>query len=109
MIPNLFAQTGDPSGSGKGTPGYFVITEITSGLTFSRPGKVAMVNWGPDTSRSQFFITYAPTAQYDGKYTIFGQVLTGMKVLQALAPRNAQPGGDSPPGDKLISITIAEK
>jgi cyclophilin family peptidyl-prolyl cis-trans isomerase len=109
VIPDLFAQTGDPSGSGKGTPGYYVITEITPGLTFSRPGMVAMVNSGPDTSGSQFFITYGPTAQYDGKYTIFGQVLTGMDVLQKLAPRNAQPGADSPPGDKLISITINEQ
>ncbi|HEU0295782.1 MAG TPA: peptidylprolyl isomerase [Anaerolineales bacterium] len=109
VIPDLFAQTGDPSGSGKGTPGYYVITEITPSLTFSRPGMVAMVNSGPDTSGSQFFITYGPTAQYDGKYTIFGQVLTGMDVLQKLAPRNAQPGTDSPPGDKLISITINEQ
>lgn len=109
VIPNVFAQTGDPSGSGKGTPGYYVITEITPSLTFNKPGMVAMVNSGPDTSGSQFFITYAPTAQYDGNYTIFGQVLSGMDVLESLTPRNAQPGADSPPGDKLISITIEEK
>ena len=109
VIPNLFAQTGDPSGSGKGTPGYYVITEITPSLTFNRPGMVAIVNSGPDTSGSQFFITYAPATQYDGKYTIFGQVLTGMDVLQKLTPRNAQPGTDAPPGDKLISVTITEK
>ena len=109
VIPDLFAQTGDPSGSGKGTPGYYVITEITPDLTFNRPGIVAMVNSGPDTSGSQFFITYAPTAQYDGNYTIFGQVLSGMDVLQSLTARNAQPGAETPPGDKLISITIEEK
>jgi cyclophilin family peptidyl-prolyl cis-trans isomerase len=109
VIPNLFAQTGDPSGSGKGTPGYYIITEITPSLTFNRPGLVAIVNSGPDTSGSQFFITYAPATQYDGKYTIFGQVLTGMDALQKLTPRNAQPGTDAPPGDKLISITITEK
>jgi cyclophilin family peptidyl-prolyl cis-trans isomerase/protein-disulfide isomerase len=109
VIEDLFAQTGDPSGSGKGTPGYYVITEITPSLTFNRPGMVAMVNSGPDTSGSQFFITYAPTAQYDGKYTIFGQLLTGMDVLRSLTPRNAQPGAEMPPGDKLISITIEEK
>ena len=109
VIPDLFAQTGDPSGSGKGTPGYYVITEITPDLTFSRPGMVAMVNSGPDTSGSQFFITYAPTAQYDGSYTIFGQVLSGMDVLQSLTERNAQPGVETPPGDKLISVTIEEK
>jgi len=109
VIPNLFAQTGDPSGSGKGTPGYYVITEITPDLTFNRPGMVAMVNSGPDTSGSQFFITYAPTAQYDGSYTIFGQVLSGMDVLQSLTERNAQPGVETPAGDKLISVTIEEK
>jgi cyclophilin family peptidyl-prolyl cis-trans isomerase/protein-disulfide isomerase len=109
VIPNLFAQTGDPSGSGKGTPGYYVITEITPSLTFNKPGLVAMVNSGPDTSGSQFFITYAPTAQYDGNYTIFGQVLTGMDVLKDLSPRNTQPGAETPPGDQLISVTIEEK
>ena len=109
VIPDLFAQTGDPSGSGKGTPGYYVITEITPSLTFNKPGMVAMVNSGPDTSGSQFFITYAPTAQYDGNYTIFGQVLTGMDVLQSLTERNAQPGTETPPGDQLLSVTIEEK
>ena len=109
VIPDLFAQTGDPSGSGKGTPGYYVITEITQYLTFNRPGMVAMVNSGPDTSGSQFFITYAPTVQYDGKYTIFGQVLSGMDVLQSLTARNSQPGAETPPGDKLFSVTIEEK
>ena len=109
VIPELFAQTGDPSGSGKGTPGYYVITEITPSLTFNKPGMVAMVNSGPDTSGSQFFITYAPTAQYDGSYTIFGQVLTGMDVLQSLTERNAQPGTETPPGDQLLSVTIEEK
>ena len=109
VIPDLFAQTGDPSGSGKGTPGYYVITEITPSLTFNRPGMVAMVNSGPDTSGSQFFITYAPTAQYDGSYTIFGQVLTGMEVLQSLTSRNAQPGADTPRGDQLINVTVEEQ
>ncbi len=109
VIPNVYAQTGDPSGSGKGNPGYYVITEITPSLTFNRPGMVAMVNSGPDTSGSQFFITYAPVAQYDGKFTIFGQVLTGMDALLALTPRDAQPGVNPPPGDTLIGVTIEEK
>lgn len=109
VIPDLFAQTGDPSGTGKGNPGYYIITEIDPSLTFDRPGMVAMVNSGPDTSGSQFFITYAPTTQYNGQYTIFGEVLSGMDVLKKLSPRDAQPGSDAPPGDKLISITIEEK
>jgi Peptidyl-prolyl cis-trans isomerase (rotamase) - cyclophilin family len=106
VIPELFAQTGDPSGSGKGNPGYYIVTEIDPALTFNKPGMVAMVNSGPDTSGSQFFITYAPTAQFDGKYTIFGEVLSGMDVLKELTPRDTQPGAGTPPGDKLLSITI---
>jgi cyclophilin family peptidyl-prolyl cis-trans isomerase len=70
---------------------------------------VAMVNSGRDTSGSQFFITYAPTTQYNGKYTIFGQVLSGMEVLKQLTPRDAKPGTDTPPGDKLMGIAIEEK
>ncbi len=109
VIPKLFAQTGDPSGTGKGNPGYYVVTEIDPNLKFDRPGMVGMVNSGPDTSGSQFFITYGPAAQFDGKYTIFGQVIKGMDVLEKLTPRDAQPGQPTPPGDKLQSITIEEK
>lgn len=109
VIPDLFAQTGDPSGTGKGNPGYYVITEIDASLSFSIPGMVAMVNSGPDTSGSQFFITYGSTTQYDGQYTIFGQVLRGMDVVKALTPRDAKPGTDTPPGDKLLSVEIEEK
>jgi cyclophilin family peptidyl-prolyl cis-trans isomerase len=109
VIPEVFAQTGDPSGTGKGNPGYYIITEIDPALAFDKPGMVAMVNSGPDTSGSQFFITYGPTLQYNGQYTIFGQVLSGMDVLKQLAPRDPQPGIGTPPGDKLISITIEEK
>jgi cyclophilin family peptidyl-prolyl cis-trans isomerase/protein-disulfide isomerase len=109
VIPKLFAQTGDPSGTGKGNPGYYVVTEIDPKLKFDRPGMVAMVNSGPDTSGSQFFITYAPAAQFDGKYTIFGQVIKGMDVLEQLTPRDAQPGQATAQGDKLLSITVEEK
>jgi cyclophilin family peptidyl-prolyl cis-trans isomerase/protein-disulfide isomerase len=109
VIPKLYAQAGDPSGTGKGNPGYYLITEIVPSLTFNTPGMVAMVNSGPDTSGGQFFITYAPAAQFNGKYTIFGQVLSGMDILQSLTPRDAQPGTYTPPGDKLTGITIVEK
>lgn len=108
VIPNLFAQTGDPSGTGKGNPGYYIVTEIDPSLKFIGPGMVAMVNSGPDTSGSQFFITYASTTQFDGQYTIFGQVLSGMEIVKTLTPRDPQPGVNSPPGDKLISITIED-
>ena len=109
VLPDLFAQTGDPSGTGKGNPGYYIITEIDPTLTFDKPGMVAMVNSGPDTSGSQFFITYAPAAQYNGHYTIFGEVLSGLDVLKQLTPRDAQPGTNTPDGDNLLSITIEDK
>lgn len=109
VIPKLFAQTGDPSGTGKGNPGYYIVTEFDPSLKFNKPGMVGMVNSGPNTSGSQFFITYAPTAQFDGKYTIFGEVLSGMDVLEQLTPRDAQPGSDTPPGDKLLSVTVEER
>jgi cyclophilin family peptidyl-prolyl cis-trans isomerase/protein-disulfide isomerase len=109
VIPDLFAQTGDPSGTGKGNPGYYVVTEIDPSLRFNKPGMVAMVNSGPDTSGSQFFVTYAPAAQFDGQYTIFGEVLSGLEVLEELTPRDAQLGEATPPGDRLLSITIEER
>ena len=109
VIPDLYAQTGDPSGTGKGTPGYFVITEILPELTFDKPGMVAMVNSGPDTSGGQFFITYAAIPELNGRYTIFGEVLSGMDVLKSLTPRNPQIGVETPPGDRLLSIEIEEK
>ena len=109
VIPQVYAQTGDPSGTGKGNPGYYVITEILPSLTFNQPGMVAMVNSGPDTSGSQFFVTFKSIPEYDGKFTIFGQVLSGMDVLQSLTTRDAQPGVETPAGDKLLSVTIEEK
>lgn len=109
VLPDLYAQTGDPSGTGKGNPGYYIVTEIDPLMKFDRPGQVAMVNSGPDTSGSQFFITYAPTTEFDGQYTIFGEVLSGMEVLKQLTPRDAQPGTDTPAGDKLLGITIEER
>jgi peptidylprolyl isomerase len=78
-------------------------------LTFDKPGMVAMVNSGPNSTGSQFFINYAPTEQFNGKYTIFGQVLSGMDVLESLTPRDAQPGAETPPGDKLLNVVIEEK
>jgi cyclophilin family peptidyl-prolyl cis-trans isomerase len=109
VIPDLYAQSGDPSGTGKGTPGFFTNTEILPDLTFDRPGLVAMVNSGPDSSNGQFFITLDATPQFDGQFTIFGQVLSGMDVLTSLTPRNPQIGVQLPLGDRLLNIDIEEK
>jgi cyclophilin family peptidyl-prolyl cis-trans isomerase len=109
VIPGFVAQTGDPSGTGQGNPGYMFNSEIEPALKFDRAGVVGMANSGPDTNGSQFFITYGPVPDLNGGYTIFGKVLSGMDVLEQLTPRNPQPGVSLPPGDELISVTIEEK
>ena len=109
VLPGFVAQTGDPSGTGQGNPGYMFNTEIDPALKFDGAGVVGMANSGPDTNGSQIFITYAPAPDLNGGYTIFGKVLSGMDVLEQLTPRNPQPGVSLPPGDKLITVTIEEK
>jgi cyclophilin family peptidyl-prolyl cis-trans isomerase/protein-disulfide isomerase len=108
MIPGFVAQAGDPSGTGKGNPGYFFNNE-TSDLKFDKPGMVSMANSGPDTNGSQFFITFAPAPHLDGSYTIFGQVISGLEVAENLTPRDPSQGTLLPPGDKILSVTIEEK
>lgn len=108
VIPGFVAQTGDPSGTGRGNPGYFFANE-TSGLLFDQPGRVAMTNSGFDANGSQFFITFTPQPLLDGGYTIFGQVLSGLDVAEQLTPRDPDHAILEPPGDKIITITIEEK
>jgi cyclophilin family peptidyl-prolyl cis-trans isomerase/protein-disulfide isomerase len=109
VLPGSIAQSGDPSGTGMGNPGYLFGDEIDPSLRFDRPGVVAMANAGPGTNGSQFFITYGIAPQLDGGYTIFGQVLQGMEVLAQLSARDPQPGIPLPPGDELRRVTIEEK
>lgn len=108
VIPGFAAQAGDPSGTGRGNPGYLFNNE-TSDLLFSKPGLVGMANSGPDTNGSQFFITFAPAAHLNGAYTIFGQVVGGLDVAEQLTPRDPASQFDLPPGDKIIRITVEEK
>jgi cyclophilin family peptidyl-prolyl cis-trans isomerase/protein-disulfide isomerase len=109
VIPGFVAQTGDPSGTGMGNPGYYINNEIDSALRYDREGMVGMANQGPDTNGSQFFITLGPAAHLNAKYTIFGRVIEGMDVARSLTERDAQPGQTLPPGDTLLSVTIEEK
>lgn len=108
VIPGFVAQAGDPSSTGQGGPGYFFKNEI-SDLRFDRPGMVGMANSGPDTNGSQFFITYAPQSSLDGRYTIFGEVIQGMDVVERLTARDPSQGLSLPPGDKILSVDIEEK
>lgn len=108
VIPGFVAQSGDPSGTGRGNPGYFFKTEL-SDLLFDSPGLVAMANSGPDTNGSQFFITFAPAAHLNGGYTIFGRVISGLDVAEQLTPRNIAENPAAPTGDKILNVEIEEK
>ncbi len=109
VIPGFVAQTGDPSGEGWGGPGYIFSNEIDPALKYDRPGLVGMANRGPDTNGSQWFVTYAPQPDLDGGYTIFGEVISGMDVVESLTPRNPSGQEDLPPGDKIVSVEITEQ
>ena len=109
VIPGYLVQSGDPSGSGFAHPGYHFTNEVTPELRFDRAGVVALANSGEGTNGSQFFITYAPLQEFDSRYTIFGQVIEGMSVLESLRPRNPDYDQILLPADPLISITIEEK
>jgi cyclophilin family peptidyl-prolyl cis-trans isomerase/protein-disulfide isomerase len=103
------AQTGDPSDTGLGNPGYLFMLEAAAGLKFDRPGVVALMNDGANTNGARFFVTLAAAPQLDGQYTIIGQVLSGLDTLAALAARDPVPGQALPPGDLLLQVTIEEK
>jgi len=108
VLPGYIAQTGDPSGTGFGGPGYAFQNEIVDGLIYDTPGVVGMANSGPDANGSQFFITLQAIDQLNGGYTIFGRVIEGMDVVESLTPRNPGQGVNLPQGDKILKVTIQE-
>jgi len=116
VVPGYLAQTGDPSDTGRGSPGYMIPDEHDNGLIFDREGLVAMAHPAgvPDSAGSQFFITLAPLEppdEWNGRYTIFGLVVEGMDVVHQLTPRNANDPVNFPaplPGDRVITIEIEE-
>ncbi len=83
VIPGFMAQGGDPTGTGRGDPGYKFDDEFTEHTHVI--GALSMANYGPDTNGCQFFITYAPQHYLDGKHPVFGQLIEGMEVLEKLA------------------------
>ena len=109
VISNYIAQTGDPSETGIGNPGYLFTTEIPTDLHFNQPGMVAMENTGANTNGSRFFFTLASTPQMEGQYTIIGKVISGLDVLNSLSPREPKPGVVLPSGDEIFHVIVEER
>ena len=92
---NFMIQTGDPLGQGIGGPGFQFEDEFHESLTFNRSGLLAMANSGPNTNGSQFFITVAETAHLNFKHTIFGSIVEGQDIADAIS-KVATAGGNKP-------------
>jgi peptidyl-prolyl cis-trans isomerase B (cyclophilin B) len=97
VIPDFMIQGGDPTGTGRGGPGYKFEDETKGNPNKHKVGSLSMANAGPNTNGSQFFVTHIATDWLDGKHTVFGQVLKGQDVVNAVQQ-----------GDKLVSVSIEE-
>lgn len=92
VIPGFMAQGGDPTGTGRGSPGYKYDGEFDSSVKHDKPGLLSMANSGPGTDGSQFFLTFVKTPHLDGKHTIFGRVVEGMDTVRELEKAGRRKG-----------------
>ena len=106
VIPGFMVQGGDPTGTGRGGPGYRFEDEFTK--HWHEAGTLSMANSGANTNGSQFFICYTPQHGLDGRHSVFGQLVEGMDVLESITPRDPSQNPQFE-GDKIIRVTIKEE
>ena len=109
VIPDFMIQGGDPTGTGTSGPGYQFEDEIVPELVFDRPGILAMANSGPNTNGSQFFITTVATTHLNGNHTIFGRVLQGQDVAEAISAVPTGPGNKPSQPITILSVEITQR
>ena len=97
VIPNFMIQGGDPTGTGRGGPGYNFADEFAGNPLQHETGSLSMANAGPGTNGSQFFITHCPQPHLNGKHTVFGKVTKGQDVVDAIRQ-----------GDVMIKVTVQD-
>ncbi len=108
VIPGFMAQGGDPTGTGRGGPGYMYNGEFGGTDKHNRPGLLSMANAGPGTDGSQFFITFVATPWLDGKHTIFGELVSGMETVSAFEALGSRSGRTSETLVLEKAIIVAE-